>query len=147
MTYPDISFVPVNYCVCVNLFLFFFVSMCGMSLSQGCSVKDNILITMILENVNHDTRHITVSRGLCSRTAPPLFASSSFLPQPFPPSEQSHIGNCFSVCKTKKRWKGTNGARTNVQRLGLPKVHRLPTERYFLSQQQSRSVPPPPRPC
>lgn len=147
MTYPTFSFVPVNYCVCVNLFFwvgwggFFCFHVWDVCFSQGYSEKDNVLITTILENVNHDTCHVTISRGPCSpRPVPtPLFASSCFLrqpQQPFPPSEQSHTGNCFSLCKTEG-WKRIGGVRTNAQRLGLPKAHGLPTERHFLPQRQS----------
>lgn len=63
---------------------------------------------MVLENINHDTCHVTISRGPCSPCMPtPLFGSSCFLPQPqqpFPPSQQSHTDNCFSLCETKG-WK------------------------------------------
>jgi len=78
-----------------------------------------------------------ISAPSCMPT--PLFSSSCFLPQPqqpFPPSEQSRVGNCFSLCKTKE-CKRTSGVRTNAQRLELPEAHRMLTERYFLSQQQS----------
>lgn len=67
-----------------------------------------------------------------------LFAGSCFLPQPqqpFPPSEQA-VQAIVSACARRKGWKGTRGVRTNAQRLRLPKVRQLPTERDFLPQKQ-----------
>lgn len=105
---------------------------------------------MIEENVNHDTCHVTISRGPFSPQQAHPLVCYYLLPFPAPAaisSLRADPGNCFSLCKTKKRWKRTSGVRTNAQRLGLPKADRLPTVRYFLPQQQSRSVPPPPWPC
>lgn len=89
-------------------------------------------------------------RSLLPVTCPPpcllALASPTQPQQPFPPSEQSHAGSCSSLYKMKKRCKRSSGVRTNAQRLGLPKAHRLPTERSSLPQQQSGSVPPPPSP-
>lgn len=105
---------------------------------------------MIEENVNHDTCHVAISRGPCSPQQAHPLVCYSLLPLPAPAaisSQRADPGNCFSLCKMKKRWKRTSGVRTNAQSLGLPKVHRLPTLRCFLPQRQSRSVCPPSWPC
>lgn len=101
---------------------------------------------MIEENINHDTCHVTISRGPCSPQQAHPLVCYSLLPLPAPAaisSIRADPGNCFSLCKMKRRWQRTTEVRTNAQRLGLPEVHRLPAVRYFLPQQQSRSVCPP----
>lgn len=152
MIYPDISFVPLNYCVCVNIFFFPCVSIFGMSVFLRAIHKKIMYLLQWFWRMLIMALAMLLFQEVpgAPRMPTPWFARACFLPQPqqpFPPSEQSHAGNCFSLCKMKKRWKRTGGVRTNAQRLGLPKAHRLPIERYFLPQQQSRSVPLPPWPC
>lgn len=139
----------MNYCVCVNIFSSPPHVWC-VCFSQGYLEKDDMVITMIEENVNHDTCHVAISRGPFSPQQAHPLVCYSLLPLPAPAaisSQRADPGNCFSLCKMKKRWKRTSGVRTNAQSLGLPKVHRLPTLRCFLPQRQSRSVCPPSWPC
>lgn len=79
---------------------------------------------------------------------PPCLVALASSPSPsshfLPPSRATQT--IVSACVKRRGGKGAGGVRTNAQRLGLPEAHRLPTERYFLPQQQSWSAPPPPPP-